>query len=634
MFRSLLSLTIAWTAGVSVAAPPLVSDATFEEIASGCLTTGWHLPSAHYSAAKGEGQNGSGGLVWENDDPEFYQWPFQSVRLEAGKVYRIGARIKIDELKGDRKGVFVLLEWYDKTGKWMGGRYTPHLKAERTDDWLTHETVTQPIPEGVAEFRFGVAVAKSSTGRVRFDNAYVLPYERPIVSGVYSSVYRNAAVEGKVHFYAALNEPAEGWPSGIVASFSYRASDGTVRSVPALKLKTDAASVVLDVTDMRAGTNSVVCRVLAGTGKELGRAEMAFVRLSSRPVRAVEVDALGRTLVGGKPFFPLGMYFDKVTASELDIYTNGPFNCVMPYSPPRNRELDMCQARGLMCCYSIKGALPGTVWAHNRKLVTQADVNEHVRKLMKPVQGHSALLAWYVNDEAPLTQLGGLTELYRTISLQDPGHPAFAVMDRYYDLRDFLPSFDIIGFDPYPVPTHPISQVSEFASGFRKATFARPMWAVPQAFDWSWFRPQYKGKGRMPTADELKSMTFQAIAGGANGIIYYGYYVYRKPTCSMPFDECFGRVVSAAREVKRHERVFLSAVAGPRVRSETAAVQVRSWGDEDGSAWVLVVNTMREPVTARIDIAGMWQGASGGVLEKCLGPIGYEIVNLRRSDHE
>lgn len=93
MFRSLLSLTIAWTAGVSVAAPSLVSDAAFEEIESGC-PAGWRLPSAHYSAAKGEGQNGSGGLVWVNDDPEFYQWPFQSVRLEAGKVYRIGARIK------------------------------------------------------------------------------------------------------------------------------------------------------------------------------------------------------------------------------------------------------------------------------------------------------------------------------------------------------------------------------------------------------------------------------------------------------------------------------------------------------------------------------------------------------------
>lgn len=160
------------------------------------------------------------------------------------------------------------------------------------------------------------------------------------------------------------------------------------------------------------------------------------------------------------------------------------------------------------------------------------------------------------------------------------------------------------------------------------------MWAVPQAFDWSWFRPQEKGKAHMPTAVELKSMTFQAIAGGANGIIYYGYYVYRKPTCSMLFDECFGRAVAAAREVKRHERVFLSAVAGPRVRSETAAVQVRSWGDEDGSAWVLVVNTMREPVTARIDIAGMWQGVPEGVLEKCLDPIGYEMVHLRRSDHE
>ena len=633
MRRLLLLLPVALASDVIFAATPLVSNAAFEEIESGS-PVGWRLPSTHYSAAKGEGLNGSGGLVWMNDDPDFYQWPSQSVRLEPGKVYRIGAHIKIDELKGDRKGVFVLLEWYDKSGKWMGGRYTPHLKAERTDDWITHETVTPPIPEGVAEFRFGVAVAKSSTGRVRFDNAYVLPYERPAVSGVYASAYRNAAVEGRVTFYAALNAPDSGWPRGTTAEFSYLAKDGSTRTMSASRFKADAAAVILDVADMPIGTNSVVCRVLSGDRKVLGRAKMAFVRLASRLVRAVEVDAQGRTMVRGKPFFPLGMYFDKVTAEELDIYTNGPFNCVMPYSPPRNRELDLCRDRGLMCCYSIKGALPGTVWARNRKLATQAAVNDHVRMLMRPVQNHPALLAWYVNDEAPLTQLDGLTELYRTICAQDPDHPAYAVMDRYYDLRDFLPSFDIIGFDPYPVPTRPIGQVADFATGFRKATFARPMWAVPQAFDWGWFRPQDKAKERMPTVEEVESMTFQAIAGGANGIIYYGYYVYRKPTCSMPFDECFGRVMAAAREVKRYEDVFLSAVAGPRVRSESASVLARSWGAEDGGAWVLVVNTTREPVTAKIDIAGTWREAEGGMLRKELAPLGYEMVRLGKAGHE
>ena len=59
------------------------------------------------------------------------------------------------------------------------------------------------------------------------------------------------------------------------------------------------------------------------------------------------MDRHGRCIVNGKPFFPLGMYWNP-NERNMAAFTNGPFNCVVHYEMMTPRRLDFCRAHGLM----------------------------------------------------------------------------------------------------------------------------------------------------------------------------------------------------------------------------------------------------------------------------------------------
>ena len=132
-------------AAMSAKAQPCVVNAAFEEFGASGAPVGWTFPKSGFRAAKGEGMNGSGGLVWENDDPNRYAGVSQPLALEAGKEYRFGAHVKVDGLKaqgGPKAGAFVCIEWYDAKGKWMGGAYSTHANDAKSE-WKRIEAVTR-----------------------------------------------------------------------------------------------------------------------------------------------------------------------------------------------------------------------------------------------------------------------------------------------------------------------------------------------------------------------------------------------------------------------------------------------------------------------------------------------------------
>ena len=612
---------------------PGVVNAAFEEYRNGA-PVGWTLPKRAFRAAKGEGMNGSGGLVWENDDPNLYACASQSLALEPGKAYRFGAHVKAERIETSVKGkagAFVCIEWSDAEGKWMGGSYTEHVKAPQTD-WRRIVAITPRIPEGAAAFKLGLFVGKKCVGRVRFDNVFVQPYVRQSVAGVYSDAYRDLATEGDVAFHAALNPPDGGWPKGVRATFSFAGADGETVKLPAAVLRNDEASLAIPVERLAKGTHKVSVALSDAAGKALGEASLDFTRADSLPPRAVYVDRHRRLVVDGKPFFPLGMYWSTITAEHLDIYTNAPFNCLMSYVWPKRSQLDLCVARGLKAFANIKSFRNGDV-----------------KKRIKPIVGHPALLAWYVNDEAPLADLESYVSLYRTLREVDPQHPTWAVMDRLDDLRDFLPTCDIMGLDPYPVAQKPIGMVAERTRGGRAALFGTmPVWMVPQAFDWTWYRPHLRGKERPPTLDEIRSMTWQAIAEGANGVIFYSFHGLFKYADKPTFDSLWDSVVEVTREVKRFEDVLLSVEPAPTPVGVPPSLSVRTWRFGD-VMYLLAVNVTREPISAEIGLAagrgcppcrcvdvnaelgGGVSVSSAGRIRIDLPSIGVSLVRIRQA---
>ena len=599
-------------AAVSAKTQPLVVNAAFEEFGAGGAPVGWAFPKSSFRAAKGEGMNGSGGLVWEVDDPNRYVCASQSLTLEEGKEYRFGAHVKVDSLKaqgGRKAGAFVCIEWYDAKGKWMGGAYTPHAN-DANSDWKRIEAVTSRIPEGATTFKINLIGGKKCKGRVRFDNVFVQPYVRTAVAGVYSGAYRDLATEGNVAFHAVLNPPDGSWPKGIKAEFSFVCADGGTAAVPATTLKDDEAALTVPVVRLAKGTHKVAFRLSGADGAAFGEASLDFTRADALPPRAVYVDRHQRLVVDGKPFFPLGMYWGEITAEHLDIYTNAPFNCLMPYVWPTRAQLDLCAARGLKSFANVKKFR-----------------NRGLKKRMMELKDHPALLAWYVIDEAPLADLDSYVSLYQTLRKADSQHPAWAVMDRLDDIRDFMPTCDIMGFDPYPVAQRPIGLVAKRTRDGRAAICdTKPVWMVPQAFDWSWYRPHQSDRERLPTLEEIRSMTWQAIAEGAKGIVFYSFHGMFKFADEATREKLWGDVVAVTREVKSFEDVLLSVEPAPEAVGAPPGLSVRTWRRGD-KVYLLAVNTTRKPISAEIEVP------SAGRVRLDLPPIGVSVSRIACAIH-
>ena len=602
----------------AAAAPPALNNPSFEEIKDG-KPVGWQTTNT-IRAERGVGHNGSGGVVWESGEPTAEQSRcFTEVEVGRGVPYQFSCLVQTDCFAGRAA---ICMEWYDANGKYMAGGYS-ELCDDRKTDWIEIGGATREIPFEAKTVRIMLYVEKGSKGRVAFDNATVRPLKRAPVAFVFSSAYRDTAVSGPVRFHAALYPGHDVAAADLEAEFSYLGAEGAeVRTKPT-EFTVDGATLALKVEDLARGTHPVACVLSRKGGEKLGSAVCEFTRVQSLPPRRVWIDEHQRCLVDGKPFFPLGMYWIQVDAEKLAKYAEGPFNCLMPYTRATRQHLDMCQAKGLMAFVNLKNETLHSPWARRKKITTQAEVDAFFESEINKVKDHPALLAWYVNDEAPVTEVPERTHLYSLFRRVDPNHPTWAVLDRLHDLREFIPTYDVLGMDPYPIARKPLTHITEFIRGTQKAIFNdRPLWNVPQMFNWGWYRKHLADKERFPTEQEMKNMNWQHIALGANGLISYCYHSLYKHVKPEEFDTYWKPICNAAAEVKKMIPVLLSVEDAPAAQGAPEMVPVRTWM-KDGELYVLAVNARNEAQTANLAISrGVWAvaGCEIGVAGRLSAP--------------
>jgi hypothetical protein len=290
------------------------------------------------------------------------------------------------------------------------------------------------------------------------------------------------------------------------------------------------------------------------------------------------------------------------------------------------------QALDLVRSYGLKGIV-GMLSCVDPEILTRR---------LRELKDHPALLAWYTNDEMPpglAPRQAMLQEVYRR---EDPHHPTFTVLDKPWQVRIFMPTFDVIGMDPYPIGNHRGGIETAYgwgASCARQCFGMRPMWQVPQSFNWRWYRkgpdePEF----RFPTPEEFRSMTWQAIAAGANGLMYYSFGSMRRQFKPDDFAYHWTYVKAVVDEVAKYIPILLSDGLPPNVEGATAAVPVRTWR-QGGKTWILAVNTLRKPerVTLTVDSAPSRAVAlfgpeptlaDGGRLTLSFGPLDCAMMVL------
>ena len=381
----------------------------------------------------------------------------------------------------------------------------------------------------------------------------------------------------------------------------------------------DRAFFSLDAALLKEGESEIAFELFAPDGTSLGTSSLTFHRPAKMPKRRVWIDEHHRTIVDGEPFFPLGMY--SSVKWRRDDYVKGPFNTIASYLPLDAVEMDFFHTNGIKVIYSVKDMHPGMPERTPSTVTDEATASAYVHAIVDAFRSHPALLAWYVNDESTIERFKALRMRQKLLERIDPDHPTWTVLYQYDMMRAMAPTFDILGVDIYPVPTAPLSDVT---AGARKTSDAmlglRPMWHVPQSFDWGLFRDDKPGAPpyRMPTIDEMRSMSWQFIAAGANGLIYYGFSTImpqkRKDGTPFSFDKAWADICVVAEEVRQFIPVLLSVEDAPSVTGAPEPWGVRVWR-KDGDVWLLAVNAQDEPSEAELTL-----GEEFARMEAAFGP--------------
>lgn len=615
----------------SATAEEVVYEEDFEKPLKGwCLEDwkleklGWSDTNGMWKVVKGEGLDGTAGLVLTLKADERPKWPLPAMfKVEPGEAYRFEAWLDDSAFRDPRRSPPISISFapYDKSFRHYRGAGSVRVEDNvvRKDRWVKVEGTTSPMPTNVVQARFYIWANDGSSGTAKFDRFKVVKVAANPLEHLGTSAYRDMAADGEVSFAAAYTlNPVRYRKEDVSCELRFAGIGGTeTRAVP---LADGIVRLTLPVSAFAFGTNTVRMALKDRTGSEIGARTVDFCRVRNLPRRRVTFDRYGRTLVDGRKFLPLGMYFgSKFGEAEIAFYTNGtPFNCILPYrnlaAEDGTSVLDLCERAGLkyiVCMSGYYGSMLGNRRNHDRF------TEEYVKRILLRYRNHPAVLAWYLADELTTNAEPLLRERKRICHALDPDHPTYIVQNRPDTVRPFVNGYDVIGMDPYPIGSmfsgrirpEGIRLVSDWSRASIGESYGfRPSWIVPQAFDWGNYYPDWRTKYpeevRMPTFEELRSMTFQGIAGGANGLIYYSFFDIYEMTGNRRKTEAeraayWADAVAVAKEVKKMESVILSD-PGPAVACDSKDVVLRTWRTENGKCTALLCNVTRRPVEAAV----------------------------------
>ncbi|MDO8804790.1 MAG: hypothetical protein Q7R35_10170 [Elusimicrobiota bacterium] len=143
------------------------------------------------------------------------------------------------------------------------------------------------------------------------------------------------------------------------------------------------------------------------------------------------------------------------------------------------------------------------------------------------------VLAWYLYDEPEVRRLplAELEKLDKRVRDWAPRQKTVFVMGEGVAAFTYAGIADALMVDWYPVPHLRLESVGEQVAMVKAGAAIldtkrkdKPVWAVLQAFDWINYPQRRKDRvGGFPTFEQVRFMTYLAIARGAEGIFYFTY---------------------------------------------------------------------------------------------------------------
>ncbi len=302
--------------------------------------------------------------------------------------------------------------------------------------------------------------------------------------------------------------------------------------------------------------------------------------------------------MGAAPFFPIGIF--SVPPGDVAHARSLGFNLVHTYRAEGSlKEVGTAAPIEWLQDYlrAAEAAGVGVMLGLPRRAIIDADQDE-MRRRIEQLRGSPALRVWYLFDEpeignVPASAVGRAAELIDEADGTRPRVLVLAQRPQRVAARGYLDVGDVIMVDPYPY-VRPDSDISSVYRHVAEAALLtkgrRQVWATIQAHGRG---PGGRGFGLLePPFQELRNMTFQALAGGASGIFFFCYECGQFELTRTPRGlENVSRLVG---EIHSLSALLLSQPPSrPPVRVTAAPGVVYRTFEYDGFLWLLVVNTAR-----------------------------------------
>lgn len=345
--------------------------------------------------------------------------------------------------------------------------------------------------------------------------------------------------------------------------------------------------------------------------------------------------------IGGRRTFVHGLYQLPTGPNAWQRARDAGFQVV--HRPATRAALDEA-ARNGMLAWCTTGFLSPEKRAADEK---------RIRDLVAALKDHPALAWWENEDEPSFTwkkpgvarvSAAAIRETYALVKQLDPAHPVYlnhAPTDLVSTLRQYDPGADLIATDIYPVIPHgireqyalwadgqqgdfldtSISQVGRYAGKMRQvAGPSRGLFMVLQAFAWEMLRKAGDRDPKMvlyPSAAQLRSMAWQAIAHGVTGLLWWG-LEYTPPEAPL-----WNALAGVASELKRHAADLAAPISKPPL---TIEYHETGHSIDRGLEWcargklLVIVNADKNPVEATIT------GLPAGARRERFDPFGVLLL--------
>jgi len=311
-------------------------------------------------------------------------------------------------------------------------------------------------------------------------------------------------------------------------------------------------------------------------------------------VEKVSVRSDGVLLVKGKPFYPFAAYRDpRDILMDFRGVLDAGFNTTHSYyfedrSSVHNGGIPIDQDIIITAQQYLQAAHENGLKVFQgipRDMIKARNINA-IRQYVEALKLEPALLVWYLLDEPSIRKVSPeiLRKINHIVKVTDPNHPTFVVFSgKTRDLKVYKGSYDIAGFDPYPIrgkkgKVDVVRRIIEERKNQISDIF--PVWHVVQAND---YRKPENGI-YYPTPDQIRCMVFLGIIAGARGTCYYW---WPSSTCDiLKFPNVWNAIQETNYNLRNLEYILTAKDSDPDViliqqkGEEILPMLVRKWQDD------------------------------------------------------